>query len=365
VAAAVVLLAGTVLVLRQVPDVAGQAPDAPHPVAVAGASLDRAAAAVALDRCWAAVRQQGLADRFPDRSLWTPSFTAGDSQVGVVAARADGKPLFCQTTPTTATVTDPNVAPGSGTAAVLFSREGVVAGVTDVDWSRIALKGIGPHGSALLKAESGDHLFVGRAGVNLTGTRVSINEIDSEDPTAVRELAPPAPPAVLVRDRPDGPAPDRASDAGIALGDCLARSSLPVPDPDSYQPGALVTYPGGRVVLGRSTDSLVTCRSDEEKTEAVRTLLVNSGAAAVMNVLTVVAGDRVIFGGELRPEVSTLEISLGGGPPQPVTVADRTFAFLVPSFDPSGVQARPDPLVVHAVARDANGGRLYERSWNR
>ncbi|HWO61637.1 MAG TPA: RNA polymerase sigma factor, partial [Umezawaea sp.] len=125
VAAAVVLLAGTVLVLRQVPDAVEQVPDAPHPVAVAGASLDQAAAAVALDRCWEAVRQQGLADRYPDRSLWTPSFTAGDSQIGVVAARADGKPLFCQTTPTTATVTDPNAAPTSGTAAVLFSREGV------------------------------------------------------------------------------------------------------------------------------------------------------------------------------------------------------------------------------------------------
>ncbi|MCS7477152.1 RNA polymerase sigma factor [Umezawaea endophytica] len=365
VAAAVVLLAGTVLVLRQVPDVAAPAPDVPHRVAVAGASLDREAAGVALDRCWAAVLQQGLADRFPDRSLWTPSFTAGDSQVGVVAARADGKPLFCQTTPTTATVTDPTLAPTSGTAAVLFSREGVVAGVTDVDWDRIALKGTGPHGSVLLKAESGDHLFVGRAGVNLGGTRISVNEIDSEDPTAVRELVAPAPPAVLARDRPDGPAPDRASDAGSALGDCLARSSRPLPDPDSYQPGALVTYPGGRLVLGRSTDSLVTCRSDQEKTEAVRTLLVNSGASAVMNVLTIVEGDRTILGGELRPEVSTMEISLGDGPPEPVIVADRTFAFLVPSFAPSGPGARPYPLVVRAVARDANGVQLYERSWNR
>ncbi|HEX6342239.1 sigma-70 family RNA polymerase sigma factor [Umezawaea sp.] len=358
VAAVVLLLAGTVLVLRQVPD-------APHPVAAVGGSLDREAAAVALDRCWAAVRQRGLADRFPDRSLWTPSFTAGDSQIGVVAARADGKPLFCQTTPTTVTVTDPNAAPDSGTAAVLFSREGVVAGVTDVGWSRIALKGTGPHGSVLLKAESGDHLFVGRTGVNLAGTRISVNEIDSEDPTAVRELAAPAPPAVLVRDRSDGPAPDRASDAGSALGDCLARSSRPLPDPDSYRPGALVTYPGGRLVLGRSANSLVTCRSDEERTEAVRTLLVNSGAPAVMNVLTVVEGDRTIFGGELRPEVSTMEISLGDGPPRPVTVADRTFAFLVPPFAPSGPDARPRPLVVHAVARDANGVQVYERSWNR
>jgi len=363
VAAAVVLLGGTVFVLRQTPD---EAPPSPRrPVPVAGTTVDQAVAGVALDRCWDAVRQRGATDRYPDRSRWKPVFTAGDSQVGVVAARADGKPLFCQTTATTATVTDPNAAPTSGTAAVLYSREGVVAGVTDVDWSRIALKGTGPNGSVSLKTESGDHLFVGRAGVNLTGTRMAVNEIDSEDPTAVRELRAPATPAILVRDRPDGPAPDRASDAGKALGDCLARSSRPLPDPDSYQPGALVAYPGGTVVLGRSTDSLVACRSDGQRTEAVRTLLVNSGAPAVMNVDTFVEGDRMVVGGELRPEVATMEISLSGGPPQPATVAGRTFAFLVPPYDVTGPQARPEPLVVHAVARDANGVQLYERSWNR
>ncbi|MET1074352.1 MAG: hypothetical protein ABWY11_17020, partial [Umezawaea sp.] len=82
------------------------------PVSVVDGQAEVVATA-ALDRCWSAVRRQGVADRFPDRSRWRAVLTVGDSQIGVVAARADGKPLFCQTTATTATVTDPSAAPGT------------------------------------------------------------------------------------------------------------------------------------------------------------------------------------------------------------------------------------------------------------
>ncbi|MET1075609.1 MAG: sigma-70 family RNA polymerase sigma factor, partial [Umezawaea sp.] len=299
--AAVVLLAGTVFVLRQTPD-------APPAAAVAGPPLNEKAAAAALDRCWSAVRGRGMADRFPDRSRWQPVLTVGDSQIGVVAARADGKPLFCQTTATTATVTDPSAAPGTGTAAVLFSSEGVVAGVTDVDWRLIALKGTGPSGSVAVRAETGGHMFVARTGVNLAGAALTISETGSEDPTAVRTLTAPAPPAVVVSDRPDGPAPDRTSEAGRALGDCLARSPHPLPDPDSYQTGALVTYPGGLVVLGRNSGSTVTCQSDGETIEAVRALLGNSGAPAVLKGVRFVEDFGIVISGELAPEVATIGI---------------------------------------------------------
>ncbi len=356
-AAAVVLLAGTIFVLRQVPNTAGE-------VAIGGPPVDQAVATAALDRCWAAVQQQGLTDRFPDRSRWTPSLTAGDSQVRVVAARADGKPLFCQTTATTATVTDPNAAPGSGTGAVLFSREGVVAGVTDVDWDRIALKGVGPHGSVALSTESGDRMFIARTGVNLSGITLAINEIGSENPTAVRVLTAPAPPAVLVRDRPDGPAPDRASDVGRALGDCLSRSSRPLPDQDSYQPGASVAYPGGLYVLGRGTGDLVACRTEEGKTEAVRHLLVNSSAPAVLKITDHVGGDRVIVGGELGADVATMEIGSDDDPPQPASVANRTFAFLVPVILPRAPRNDRRTVDLHAIARDADGTVLFKKTWN-
>lgn len=354
VTAAAVLLAGAVFVLRQAPDAA---PEADRPAveeaAVTGPPLDRKFASAALDRCWSAIGRQGAADR----SRWRPVFTVGDSQIGVVAARADGKPLFCQVIPTTATVTDPDAAPGAGTAAVLFSREGVVAGVTDVDWRLTALKGTGPNGSVAVRAETGDHMFVARTGVNPTGTAMTISETDSEDPTAVRTLTAPAPPLAVVSDRPDGPAPDRASDAGRALGDCLARASQPLPDPDSYQSGALVTYPGGLVVLGRNSGSLVTCQSDGEKAVAKRDRLVGSSAPAVVRDTRFVGDLGIVIGGELLPEVATVEIGPGDEPLRPAAVAGRTFAVFVPSTGPA------PSGIVHAVARDANGDVLFENFW--
>ncbi|MET1072372.1 MAG: hypothetical protein ABWY11_06970, partial [Umezawaea sp.] len=62
-AAAVVLLAGTVFVLRQMPDAKAPAADR---------AFDPVVANINLDRCWNAVRAGGVAERFPDRSRWTP-----------------------------------------------------------------------------------------------------------------------------------------------------------------------------------------------------------------------------------------------------------------------------------------------------
>ncbi|PRY39648.1 DNA-directed RNA polymerase specialized sigma24 family protein [Umezawaea tangerina] len=357
VAAAMVLLAGTVFVLRQPPEAVTRAP---QQAAAVGPVLDEAVAAAALDRCWTAVGQRGTAGRYPDRSRWRPVFTVGDAQVGVVAARADGKPLFCQTTPTTATVSDPDAAPATGTSAVLVSREGVVAGVTDVDWRLVGLDGSGPNGVVAVRAETSDHLFVARTGVNPTGVAMTISETGSQDPTAVRVLTAPTTPAVVASDRPDGPAPDRTSEAGRALGDCLARSAVPLPDPDSYQTGAAVTYPGGAVVLGRSSSSLVTCESTGDTATAVRVLLVHSSAPAVVRDARFVGDGGIAIGGELAPEVATVEIGTDDEPLRPAAVAGGTFAAVLRAE----VSASPTSSgAVHAVARDATGAVLFENFW--
>ncbi|MFC0064770.1 hypothetical protein ACFFQW_13325 [Umezawaea endophytica] len=343
-AAAVVLLAGTVFVLRQVPDA--------EPTAAGGPGLDRVAAEAALDRCWAAVQSAGVADRFPERSRWRPSFTVGDARLGVVAARADGRPLFCQTTATTATVTDPSAAPGGGTTAALFSREGVVAGVTDVN--RIVLANDGPVKSLLRTLDAGDRMFVALTDVNPGRTALTVRTTGPE-----RVLAAPEAPAIVVRDRPDGPPPDRASDAGSALGACLDHSSTPVRDPDSYEPGATVLYPGGRFVLGRGARGVVSCRSDEQRTRAVVTPVLGGDQPAVVNFPTAVAADRQVVTGELSAEVASIEIGFDGGPPVPAAVANRTFVLLVPAE-----VGNPSVAALHVVVRDAEGRVLLEGPWS-
>jgi hypothetical protein len=336
-AAAVVLLAGTVFVLRQVPD--------PRTTGGAtGPALDRAVATVALDRCWSAVRQRGSTAQFPDRSRWTPVFTVGDSQLGVVAARADGKPLFCQTTPTTATVSDPNAGPAA-ISATLFSREGVVAGSVDGDDLPITVKG--PSGTTEVRADVRDHLFVALTGVNLTGADV----IAGGD----EHLRAPSP-AVALRDHPDSPFADRVSPEGIALGDCLSRSAKPVVDPDSYEPGAFVSYPGGRFSIGRSPFALVLCRWGQVRGEATVRSLVLSGAPATFDRATALGNGFRVLTGELSEDTATLDIGFGGGPTLPASVARRTFAILVPA-DVDG------STLIRVVARGADGGVVFEDEW--
>ncbi|PRY44959.1 hypothetical protein [Umezawaea tangerina] len=347
-AAAVVLLAGTVFVLRQMPD-------AETPAAVPPA-FDPVTVNIALDRCWNAVRDGGAADRFPDRSRWTPSFSVGDAQLGVVAARADGRPFFCQTTPTTATVSDPAAAPDTGVAAVLASREGVVAGVLDAGRDALSLEGKGVHGSAAVTAVVGDRMFVALTGINPTGTTFT-----SGDKAVDQPLAAPPPPAAAVRDHPDGPAPDRASETGRMLGDCLSRSANPVLDPDSYQPVLTIAHPGGTLVIGRTASTLAACGPKGAVVRTTIAPLVESGAV-MPDLLVDVGGGRQVLGGEIGDSsmvVATAELGFAGGQTRQAAVAGRIFAVLVPE----GVHLDPESSAVHVVLRGANGGVLLEGDW--
>ena len=330
-AAAVALLAGTVFVLRQTPD----------PSTATTAAYDPAVAKVALDRCWSAVRTRNATARFPDRSLWTPVFTVGDSQLGVVAARADGKPLFCQTTPTTATVSDP-------ATAALFSREGVVAGESD---DQVALTVATPIGSTTVHAELRDHLFVALTSTNLTGARITAGPPDGPQQTLI-----PTSPAIALRDHPDSPFADRTSPEGIALGDCLSRAAKPVVDPDSYEPGAFVTYPGGRFSIGRSPFTVVFCRWGQQRSDASVESLVLGGVPALFNRSTDLGNGFRVLTGQLTDAVATLDVGFGDGPLLPASVARRTFAILVPA-DVDG------STLVHAVARGPAGEVVFENDW--
>ncbi|MEU6265698.1 hypothetical protein [Saccharopolyspora shandongensis] len=96
-----------------------------------------------LDRCWEAVRAAGKTDQVPDRSEWiNASITAQGDDV-VVAFTAGGKPVFCETTSTTVTMSDPNAEPsyaaGSRTALLLYTSTGAAAGIADPTWPRIVL----------------------------------------------------------------------------------------------------------------------------------------------------------------------------------------------------------------------------------
>ncbi len=101
-------------------------------------NLDIGLATSSMDRCWAALRAAGKTDRVPAREDWVPLFTQVQGTDSVVAVAAAGKPMFCETTLTTVTVSDPDAAPayepGTRTGLLLHSATGLVGGIVDPAW---------------------------------------------------------------------------------------------------------------------------------------------------------------------------------------------------------------------------------------
>ncbi|MGM1065293.1 hypothetical protein [Saccharothrix sp. Mg75] len=330
-AAVTALVVGAVVVLRDAPDVrSATTPPADGP----RGSLGAVATGVALDRCWSALRARGLADDYPDRSRWTPVLGEDRPEVDVVAVRAAGEPLFCQTTSTTTTVSDLN--------GLLVTREGVVAGTTDA--AAPVVSGTGRHGSYDVGTEVADHLYVAMTHTNPAGTSITVD----------REPLPAAgTPAVVLRDRPDGPDPDRASEAGRLLGDCLADSSTPVVDPDSYRPGAHVDG----LVVGRSATRLVVCRPETSDTASRRvSVLEPVGLPVRFRYDGRITVARHVLAGQVPADAAAMTAAVDGGEPVGAVVADGTFVLEVPP----GTTLVPEVTELRIRVLDGNGEVIFE-----
>ncbi|WP_328613701.1 hypothetical protein OHS18_35345 [Amycolatopsis sp. NBC_00355] len=258
-AAVLVLAAGAVVVTRQVRPPADTAPA----VTGGGLTLDAQLATASLDRCWAAVEAAGKTDRVPPRADWVPLFTAEQEGDAVVAATAAGKPLFCETTGTTVTLSDPGATPaygpGTRTGLLLRSATGLAAGVVDPALPRadfIVKTGGGSVSSWRLRFSP-----VSRQFVAFTGALPAKSEVAVGDRRA--NALPDAPaPLLAVTDRPE-PA-DRTSAAGRALGECLTDADVVIPDAAAYRPGPLLTEGDYQVVMGRRGDRVIVCTREPD-----------------------------------------------------------------------------------------------------
>lgn len=328
VAVLIALVAGVVVVLRHVAQDTSDA-GAPLPIDVADVET-------ALDRCWTAVERTGAADRYPDRGRWTPYLSVGDGELYAVAARAEGRALFCQTTPTTATVSEP-------TAEALVSREGVVAGTTTTRADVLTVRGEGPHGDFQVAGEVADGMFVALTGTNPNGTVITAEDAPVSGP-----------PGLTVRDRPDGDEPDRASENGRLLGECLRDASKPVLDPDSYQPGASA----GGVVLGRSATRLVVCRPvpGTGVAHARSRTLPNGGIPVRTTFSEPLAHGGWVLGGLAPAQAVRLVVEVDGGPPAEGPVVLGTFAVVLPP----GTDLVPHETTMRLAAFDAAGTALFD-----
>jgi hypothetical protein len=261
-AAVLVLAVGAVVVTRQL-----RQPAEVPPAVTGGLKLDAKLATSSLDRCWAAVQAAGKTDRVPPRADWVPLFTEEQGEDAVVVATAAGKPMFCETTGTTVTLSDPGAtpayAPGSRSGLLLHSATGLVGGVLDPAWPKANFSAV------TLRTESGNDLEfspVSRQFVVLTRTapdrtRLALTDAGSGPPRKVDLPAAPAP-LLSVTDRPE-PA-DRTSPAGRALGGCLADAEEVIPDAAAYRPGPLVHEGDYEVVMGRRGDRVIVCTREPD-----------------------------------------------------------------------------------------------------
>jgi hypothetical protein len=296
-----VLAAGAAIVTQSVSGDSGTAsPVSPNssaptvPAPPKAPPLDVVAARTNLDRCWSAVQQAGKAASVPARDTWTAVFAVPNEGRTLTAVRADTKPMFCETTAATVTVSDPNATPvyatGSTTGALIMSADGATGGVADPTWLSLDFVDVGQSGaSGGGPAIVQDGFFVWFNGfAKGPGARSTVRQTvpghpetplpvpvggvstapKPGEPEAGRthaELDLPAAPAALVTmtDRP-GPAQDRTSESGKFLGECLAKSDTVVVDPARWAPVIVQSLNADRYALARNGDQFATCQATEE-----------------------------------------------------------------------------------------------------
>ncbi|MGW3998918.1 hypothetical protein ACWEF6_35960 [Amycolatopsis sp. NPDC004772] len=375
-AAAVVALAAGAIVATQVfrhQPVAEPGPPAP-PDVFNPLTLDAAVATSSLDRCWAAVQAAGKTGRVPPRQNWVPVFTEVFQTDSVVAATADGKPMFCETTETTVTLSDPAATPaytpGTRTGLLLHSATGMVGGILapggEGSYLDAETEG-GESGMSRISFSPVTRQFTGVTRSDPARTTLSIGK--PMEPGVRLPAAPP--PLLAVADRPV--TADRTSAAGRALGDCLAAAEMEaIPDPAAYEPGPLLDSDGYRVVLGRRGDRFVVCTTEPDYRRPgklrVRTLPSGPPPEAPPAYPLIVdtlgretggppATDRRPFAAALPATAATAVVDFGSEG----KIEAHVVAGMVVVWDPENVKISAETKV-RVTARDAKGAVVYDGS---
>lgn len=298
--------------------------------------IDEAKANAELQRCAAAIQQAGKAGQFPARDQWRVGLSANYGVVHVIGVRSGAKVFFCETTYTSVTVSDPNAAPthvpNSSTAALLNSRLGTTAGVMDPSWP---WPWVEYPDNVTAPTDNVHPLWVVHGGGKVnTPTRIA--ETDPQQADVEWKALPAAPPpAVSVVDRPAQTPPDRTSDRGGKLDECVkaADQSVGVLDVESWRPGAVLDIGGNRVALARNDYGFATCwlidgrpyfsgylEGPHKSDEATMPMPLGS----TMNV-----GGSFVASGVVPQATKRMEVDGGNGAQVNLDVYDGTFAVVL------------------------------------
>jgi hypothetical protein len=338
-AAAGVFVAGGLVMVVSQPEV-----DAPKPV------LDTDVSAQPLDRCWRSAQQQEPVAKYPDRSTWQSVLTVEGPKSTVTALRANGKPLFCETTLSGVTLSapdaDPAYADGTRTGGVLVTDTGTVAGVADPSWRRLYVMGNAANGDGYGgEARVADGLFVYQAPMNAVQVKVS------PDDATWLTLPKPSPPFGTVE--PGFTPGDRASAAGKQLGQCLdaAKAGGETGEIASWNPGAIVEHGGQRLVMMVNAAGVGACYQQSQRTQLMPYLgKTVSGKKPDLLPVAPTVGGLSLTAGQAPPEATSLRMTFTDNSTKDISVTAGTFAVL------SSPNAGPP---VSCVLFDRNNREIY------
>jgi len=349
--------------------------------------LDPAAQNEVLDRCWTAVLKEGAEDGYPDRAQWTGVSGFRRDGLSIVAARAAGKPVFCETTRTTVTVTDPDAEPvyagGSRTGSLLFSDNGVIAGVADPSWPAMRMSGrLGTY-SFGSDVQVKDGLFVEDTNHRVSGTRIEVSPMTAEHQTGEgmgpegvvpvgAVLPPPSAQPLRVVDRHMWPGLDRESETGRFFGECAERSQSPVIDTDTYVAGARASHDGRELVMARNHYGYIACSKtfDEADADLARPAEPDDVRGNAVHYAGVQSTTGTLYGGVVPDSAVRVVLTRGEAAPVEAAVAAGTFAAalegpaLPPPSPPDSSGGNDavaiEPLPVRATAYDAAGAVIFD-----
>ncbi|MEW2499170.1 MULTISPECIES: hypothetical protein [unclassified Amycolatopsis] len=327
-----------------------------------------------LDRCWNAMKP--YYPTIADPSAWDIPFILSHGAATLTAAMIDGRPLFCETTATTVTVSDPDAVPspvpGSQAKVYLRTADGLVAGMADPAWQGVravtpdvTLQPDGPTAEWVSPLSHQFALFTGAG----PAVRLALGPDGSEvDPSALVS----APAALTIRvDRPASA--DRRSEAGRFLDECLASAPQQVPDRGAYVAGPYLTWNDRKLVVARLGQHMLACSARPYPGRAgatyyaidpssVQELKAGAGGAALIPVSAPVKDtgepERLVLAGGVPDNVTRVSVTYPGGTPRDATVAHGTFAVWHTDADNSStVDAR-----TNVKAYDAAGNLVIEAS---
>jgi hypothetical protein len=327
-----VLAAGAMIVAQSVSGGGGQ------PMPGGGSpptSVDLAKANAELDRCYAAIQQGAKDNQFPARSQWRPVITVAFGGVHVTGARAAGKPVFCETTNTAVTFSDPRATSG----AVLMTDAGTVAGVVDPSWPQPWVELTGPGGPSAGPATAREGMFVVNGGgkVGIGSPRV-IADVPTGPGVGWQPLAP-APAATRVVDRPTKTRADLSTEQGRAAAECVtaAATTIGVLDGESWAPGAVLQRGADRFAMLRNDFGFSACWQTGGQPGFAAYLAaaqeVGTGPKALGSTVTIAEG--TVLSGIVPPQCVRMRLSTG----EDAQVSGSTFAVLLPGGVPKSATA--------------------------